>query len=83
MKALILIFGLLMVRCTKPSYVDVYSNDKAIWNYCQNGTDIYDRELYYKETIEMDLKCDSIRFFQIMCSRTGERELIIYKYKKK
>jgi hypothetical protein len=71
------------VRCTKPSYVDVYTNDKAIWNYCNYGNSSLDRELHYKETIEMDLKCDSIRFFQIMCARTGERELIIYKYKKK
>ena len=74
---------ILLMSCTKPSYVDVYSNDKAIWNYCHNSTDVYDNELHYKETIEMDLKCDSIRFFQIMCARTGERELIIYKYKKK
>lgn len=74
---------ILLTSCSKPSYLDVYSNDKEIWNYCQNGTDVYDNELHYKETIEMDLKCDSVRFFQIMCARTGERELIIYKYKKK
>jgi hypothetical protein len=74
---------ILSIGCTKPSQVDVYSNGKALWDYCHHKTEIYDNELKYVETVDMDIKCDSIRFFQIMCARTGERELIIYKYKKK
>lgn len=70
-------------RCTKPVQVDVYSNGTALWDYCHYKTELYDNELKYVETIDMDIKCDSVRFFQIICSRTGERELIITKYIRK
>jgi len=83
MKAILILMVLCMVRCTKPHQVDVYSNGKALWDYCHHKTKVYDNELKYVETVDMDIKCDSVRFFQIICSRTGERELIIYKYKKK
>ena len=71
---------ILFIGCTKPHQVNVYSNGKALWDYCHHKTDIYDDELRYVETLDMELKCDSVRFFQIICSRTGERELIITKY---
>ena len=83
MKAILILMVLCMARCTKPQQVDVYSNGKALWDYCHHKTEVYDNELKYVETVDMDIKCDSVRFFQIICSRTGERELIITKYKRK
>jgi hypothetical protein len=74
---------ILFIGCTKPNQVDVYSNGKALWDYCHHKTEVYDNEPKYVETVDMDIKCDSVRFFQIICSRTGKRELIIYKYKRK